>query len=85
MADQAPTDPDQKQMLTWWQFQKSNPFIYIFFVALAFLITACCLWNTFYSLGGFLIALFIPIAMMLLIAYKAFYQFWQDYKNGTSR
>ena len=71
--------------LTWFQLMWQNGYIFTFSLAIAFLTAAIILKDTFYSLGGFLIGISIPIGMMIIIGYKGFYQFWNDYKQGKSR
>ena len=74
-----------KPQLTWLQLMNKNGYIFYFAVALAFLIIELYLWDSFYSLSGLIIGLAIPIGIMTMIAYKGFYQFWSEYKNGKNR
>ena len=44
--------------------------------------------NFSYSVGGgimTIIAMLIPISVVIVVAYKGFYQFWNDLKLGQSR
>lgn len=64
----------------WFKIMWSNGYIFAFLVAIALLI------GTITTLEGLeLLACLIPIAMIVVIGYKGFYQFWNDLKNGTSR
>lgn len=74
---------------TWFELMWKNSYIQLFIVAIAFL-SAVLYYQffsdePFYSLGGFLIGLAIPIGMMTLIGYYGFYKFWNDYTHGKSR
>jgi hypothetical protein len=78
-------DQNKEDQLTWFQLMWMNSYIQLFGVAIVFLVAEIYFWDTFFSLGGLIVGLAIPIGMMILIAYKGFYQFWNDYKNGKSR
>lgn len=79
----------QNSKYTWFQLMWKNGYIQIFIVAIIFLMIMLYYEyfspEPFYSTEGFIIALIIPIGIMILIGYKAFYQFWNDYKQGKSR
>lgn len=69
-----------KGFKVWFKVMWSNFFIQIFVIALTFL----CIG--FVGLDGWnLLVLLIPFAAMSAVAYKAFYQFWNDLKSGNSR
>ena len=74
---------------TWFQLMWKNFYIQVFILAIVFLVGVLYMEfytdYSFYSLAAFLVALAIPIGMMVLIGYKGFYQFWNDYKKGISR
>ena len=80
---------DKKELeYTWFQLMWKNFYIQLFVVAIIAIIGLFYyefFVEPFYLLGGFLVALAIPIGMMILIGYKGFYQFWNDYKQGKSR
>lgn len=70
----------------WFKIMWGNTYIQLFILGLAFFIGI--LWN--YSafegeMWGFWVLISIPSLMMIVIAYKGFYQFWNDLKNGQSR
>jgi hypothetical protein len=69
----------------WFKLMWGNNYIQLFILAIAFLIGEFYWMDTFYSLGGFIAGISIPIGMMILISYKGFYQFWSDIKKGISR
>ena len=68
----------------WFKIMWQNQFIQTFIGALVLAI----LFIIYYD-GDFdwiyVVALSIPVSAMVLIAYKGFYQFWDDLKNGRSR
>lgn len=69
----------------WFQIMWQNFYIQLFLIAIAFLLIVIWQVNNFNSLGGFITMLCLPIAIMIIIAYKGFYQFWNDLKNGNTR
>ncbi|MEK6829556.1 MAG: hypothetical protein AABY15_05550 [Nanoarchaeota archaeon] len=81
----------------WFKIMWKNGYIFIFLVALAGIITQFVKWddmmemvydNFYYSnFGGIMciIAMLIPWAIIGIVSYKGFYQFWNDLKNGRSR
>jgi hypothetical protein len=81
----------------WFRIMWKNSFIFLFLVGLGGMITQLVLWNdmiemirenfAFETFGGIMtiIAMLIPPAMVGIIAYKGFWQFWNDLKNGRSR
>jgi hypothetical protein len=64
----------------WFKIMWKNGYIFAFCVAIALLImtTTTLEWPERW-------VCLIPIAMIVVIGYKGFYQFWNDLKNGTSR
>lgn len=82
----------------WFALMWQNKYIQIFLVAFALTITAICKFDfiteTFEDnyandgfLGGFatIAGCSIPPLICLIIAYKGFYQYFNDLKNGRSR
>jgi len=69
----------------WFKLMWGNNYIQLFILAIGFLITELYLMDRFYSLGSFIVGVSIPISMMVGIAYKGFYQFWDDIKKNKSR
>ena len=74
-----------------------NSYFWLFLVGLGGMIAQLILWNdmiemikenfAFETFGGIMtvIGMLIPSAMVAIISYKGFYQFWNDLKNGRSR
>lgn len=74
-----------------------NSYFWLFLVGLGAMIAQIVLWKdmmemirenfAYETFGGILtiIAMLIPPAMVGIIAYKGFWQFWNDLKNGRSR
>lgn len=75
----------EERKYTWFQLMFKNSYIQLFIVAIAFLVAELVMMDSFYSTAGFIVGISIPILMMIVIAYKGFYQFWNDYKAGRSR
>jgi len=81
----------------WFRIMWSNKYILIFLVGLGGMIAQLIMWsdmtnmikeNYADSIGGGImvtIAMLLPTAIASLVAYKGFYQFWNDLKNGRSR
>ena len=69
----------------WFKIMWKNTYIQLFVLALAFFIGVICSYNSFDVAWGFWLCLAIPSLIMIVIAYKGFYQFWNDLKNGQSR
>jgi hypothetical protein len=64
----------------WFKIMWSNGYIALFIVA------AIAFGAILFTLqGSELWISILPVAMMAVIAYKGFYQFWNDLKNGRSR
>lgn len=64
----------------WFEIMWDNGYIPLFAVA------AIAFSTVFLTLqGSDLWISVLPAAVMVLIAYKGFYQFWKDLKNGKSR
>ena len=83
-----PTNGQHKPQLTWFQLMWKNWYIQLFAIAVIALFGVLYqhfFVESFYSLTALLIGIGIPTGMMVMIAYKAFYQFWNDYKSGKSR
>lgn len=84
----------EEKQLTWFELMWRNKgYIVGFVFALIAAIVEIVYWEDlmksmfdefegifFTSLG-----IIIPWAVMIIIAYKGFYQHWQDYKNGITR
>lgn len=79
------TKKENQTFKNWFKLMWGNNYIQLFLLAIAFLIAELNWMDSFYSLGGFIIGLSIPIGMMILIGYKGFYQFWSDIKKNISR
>lgn len=74
-----------------------NGFIFLFLVGFTLLVLQILNFNTVLSwlaeayqegVGPAIMVtagMFIPLAMSFSIAYKAFYQYWDDLKKGISR
>lgn len=82
----------EQKKLTWFQLMNKNGYILYFIVGLIFFIGMLTQWNNFYYMELPLVgdvdgrwSILIPIGMMIMIGYKGFYQFWNDYKAGRSR
>lgn len=81
----------------WFKIMWMNGYIFTFLVGLTGVITQIILWedvidmirdNFAYSTwGGIMttIAMIIPSAIVSIVSYKGFWQFWNDLKNGKSR
>lgn len=81
----------------WFEIMWKNTFIQLFVVFFVLLILQLTNLNWCAeawleakndSVGGLIMAslgMLIPLAGTLIIAYKAFYQYWNDLKNGNSR
>lgn len=81
----------------WFKIMWSNGYIFAFLVGLSSMITQIVLWNdmidmirdnaSYSTWGGIMTvsAMLIPPAIVALVSYKGFYQFWDDLKNGRSR
>jgi hypothetical protein len=77
-----------KPQLTWFQLMWKNWYIQLFATAIIFILGELYVnffVEPFYSIGGVIVGFGIPIGMMIMIAYKGFYQFWNDYTHGRSR
>lgn len=75
-------DGKSDEGLSWRQLMWKNFYIQLFIIALAALVGEFYLIDSFYSFGGFILGISIPIGVMILIAYKGFYQFWRQYSKG---
>lgn len=71
--------------LSWRQLMWKNFYIQGFVIALVAFIGEFYLIDTFYTLGGFMMGIALPLGVMMLIAYKGFFQFWKDYSKDQSR
>lgn len=67
----------------WFKIMWRNYYIQTFTAALFLAIMFILFYREFNS--GFVIGLSIPVLAMSIIAYKGFYQFWNDLKNNRSR
>jgi hypothetical protein len=76
------TKKENQTFKNWFKVMWNNFYIFPFLLALAFIIIIP--FQTFESNWDYLIIL-IPIATCTAIAYKGFYQFWDDLKNNTNR
>lgn len=70
-----------EKKLTWFQLMWKNFYIQLFVVAVVALTLEIYYMDSFYSLGGFLIGVAIPISMILMISILGFYKFWKEYNN----
>lgn len=68
----------------WFKIMWQNQFIQTFVAALVVSIMVILYYDEDYDMW-FAAALSIPILAMIIIAYKGFYQFWDDLKKGKSR
>lgn len=81
----------------WFQIMWKNGYIFLFLVGLGGVITQLAMWdemmemvreNYSYSTMGAImvtIGMIIPVAIASVVAYKGFWQFWNDLKGGNSR
>ena len=67
----------------WFKIMWKNFYIQLFAIDLFFLSLLFALYKD--RDLGFYIACFILIGGMAVIAFKGFYQFWEDLKGGKSR
>lgn len=74
-----------KKELSWFELMWKNSYIQLFLVAIAFLVILLVIKDEVYEPWMFYVGIAVPIGMMVMIAYKGFYQFWCDYKEGKSR
>jgi inner membrane protein involved in colicin E2 resistance len=75
-------DPEYKTFMDWFRLMNKNHYIHIFLLAVVFFVVILL---NFEPTWGFCVAIAIPSLMMIVIAYKGFYQFWKDMQNGRSR
>ena len=66
----------------WFKIMWMNWYIQLFAICIAFIFLVCVsgLENI-----DFLLAITLPVAAAIVIAFKGFYQFWNDLRNGRSR
>jgi hypothetical protein len=76
------TKKENQTFKMWFKVMWSNFYIIPFLAALAAIIAIPL--QTFDSNSSYFIIL-VPIATCSAIAYKGFYQFWNDLKNNISR
>ena len=81
----------------WFKIMWGNHYIHIFVVALAITIYELCVFSKVVDTvqENFMVGVAegimttmgvsIPPAITIIVAYKGFYQFWNDLKNGRSR
>lgn len=81
----------------WFKIMWKNGYIFLFLVGLTALILELInirdvfgwtidAWHEGIAAGALVtVGNFIPILIVGSIAYKAFYQYWNDLKNGTTR
>ena len=81
----------------WFSIMWKNGYIFLFLVGLGAMITQLVMWdemmemvreNYSWSTWGAImvtIGMLMPAAIASVIAYKGFWQFWNDLKNGRSR
>ena len=67
----------------WFKIMWKNWYIQIFIIALSFAASILRFYGERDT--GFYVAMSIPIGVLLVIAYKGLYQFWNDLKNNSSR
>jgi hypothetical protein len=76
------TKKENQTFRNWFALMWQNFYIAAFIISLAIGVGILC--SSFDTASGYLLAL-IPFTAVGVIAYKAFYQFWNDQKEGTSR
>lgn len=81
MGKETNSSPSEfKGFKKWFKVMWENFYIQLFVIALVFL----CIG--FFGLDGWnLLLLLIPFAILVIVAYKGFWQFWTDLKTGNSR
>ena len=77
------TKKENQTPRNWFALMYQNHYIQLFIVALASLIGMAC--TDFGGDNSKYFIMLIPVAIMSLLGYKAFYQFWDDQKKGISR
>lgn len=77
------TKKENQTFKNWFKVMWSNSYIFLFFVNIGFLIGIASMFDSQEVFSY--IGISIPILAILGIGYKAFYQYWDDLKNGTSR
>ena len=66
----------------WFSIMWRNWYIQLFAICIAFIVLVCVSGLEYMD---FFLAITLPIVTALVIAYKGFYQFWNDLKNDRSR
>ena len=66
----------------WFSIMWRNWYIQLFAICIAFIVIVCASGLEYMD---FFLAIAIPVAAALVIAFKGFYQFWNDLKNDRSR
>lgn len=68
----------------WFKIMWQNHYIQTFIAALILAIMFVTFYDDEFNFG-FFVGLSVPVSIMATIAYKGFYQFWNDLKKGQSR
>ena len=66
----------------WFKIMWRNWYIQLFAICIAFIFLVCASGLEYID---FLLAITLPVAAAIVIAFKGFYQFWNDLKNDKSR
>lgn len=66
----------------WFSIMWRNWYIQLFAICIAFIVLV---FTSGLENIDFILALTLPIVTALVIAFKGFYQFWNDLKNDRSR
>ena len=97
MADKKDFLNGDHSFKNWFRIMWKNGYIFIFLIGFVSIITQFVKWNDmmdmihenfdYSTFGGIacIVAILIPWAMVGIIAYKGFWQFWNDLKSGKSR
>ena len=75
---------DEKK-LTWFQLMWKNAYVQLFALAVVFLVVEIMFMDEFYTMGGFIVGISIPIGMMIMISFFAFYKFWKEYSKTIKK
>lgn len=75
---------DEKK-LSWFQLMWKNSYVQLFALAVVFLVVELICMDEFYTYGGFIIGISIPIGMMVMISILGFYKFWKEYSKTIKK
>ena len=73
---------EYKTFKDWFRLMRQNHYILFFLIGLGAFIGMLTQYD---GSTIFTIVLAIPVLIMIVIAYKGFYQHWRDMQNKTSR